>query len=123
MPLKDVADRLVAHCRANTTYDGLKELYAADAVSVEAGMPPGRDREAKGIDAIRGKHEWWDATMEVHSVKVSDAMLHPDDRFAVIFEMDATDKEKGERMQMMEIGLYTVGNDKIVREEFFYPLG
>ena len=30
----------------------LKELFASDAVSVEAGAPPGKDRTAKGIEAI-----------------------------------------------------------------------
>jgi ketosteroid isomerase-like protein len=30
--------------------------------------------------------------------------------------------QKGKRMQMDEIGVYTVKNGKIVREEFFYSM-
>jgi hypothetical protein len=30
------------------------------------------------------------------------------------------DKPSGKRMKMDEVGLYTVCNEKIVREEFFY---
>ena len=44
-----------------------------------------------------------------------------EDRFALIFDMDVTNRETGQRMQMREVGLYTVADGKIVREEFFYP--
>ena len=40
---------------------------------------------------------------------------------ALIFDMDVTNKESGQRMQMREVGVYTVKNGKILREEFFYP--
>ena len=39
---------------------------------------------------------------------------------AVIFDMDVTAKQTGQRMQMREIGLYTVRDGKIVEERFFY---
>ena len=41
-------------------------------------------------------------------------------RFAVRFVFDITDKPSQKRMTMDEIGLFTVENDKITREEFFY---
>jgi predicted ester cyclase len=34
--------------------------------------------------------------------------------------MDVTTKETGQRMQMKEVGLYTVKNGKIVEEKFLY---
>ncbi len=34
--------------------------------------------------------------------------------------MDVTAKATGQRMQMTEMALYTVENDKIVMEEFYY---
>jgi hypothetical protein len=37
--------------------------------------------------------------------------------------MDITSKSMGQRMQMDEIGLYTVENGKITHEEFFYTMG
>jgi hypothetical protein len=120
--LKTIAEKLVAHCRAGTTKKGLDELYDPDAVSVEATAMTGTDsRETIGVAGIRGKHDWWENAMEVHSASAEGPFLHGDDRFAVIFEFDATDKSSGKRTHMREVGAYTVGgNGKIVREEFYY---
>ena len=122
--LKSTADRLVAHCRAGTTKEGLKELYDPDAVSVEAAPMPGADTaETNGVKGIEGKHDWWASAMEVHSASADGPYLHGDDRFAVIFEFDATEKASGKRNQMKEVGVYTVdGAGKIVREEFYYTM-
>jgi hypothetical protein len=40
------------------------------------------------------------------------------DRFVVQYDVDVTDKASKKRMQMSEVGVYTVKNGKIVREEF-----
>ena len=116
------AAQLVEHCRAHTEAKGLDELYDREAVSVEAMAMPGSDsRETRGVEAIKGKHAWWDAAMEVHSASVDGPFLHGDDRFAVIFGFDATDRKSGERTQMQEVAIYTVNGDgRIVREEFYY---
>jgi hypothetical protein len=37
--------------------------------------------------------------------------------------MDVTFKGSGQRMQLDEVGLYTVKDGRIVREEFFYAMG
>ena len=53
--------------------------------------------------------------------------IHPNgDRFAVAFSYDMTPKAgpmAGRRMQMEEVGLYTVADEKIVKEDFFYHIG
>ena len=64
----------------------------------------------------------WNENHQVHSAKVEGPFPH-NDRFAVKFNYDVTAKDgpqKGKRFQMEEIGIYTVKNGKIVREEFFY---
>ena len=59
----------------------------------------------------------------MHSEKTEGPYLHGDDRFAVIFEFDATNKHSGQRTQMKEVGVYTVDDGgKIVREEFYYTM-
>ena len=90
---KATAEKLLAHCRAHTEAEGLDELYAPDAVSVEAVAMAGTDSpESRGVEAIKGKHDWWDSAMEVHSEqKIEGPYLHGDDRFAVIFGFDATE--------------------------------
>src|SRR5918996_5845335 len=116
------AERLLAHCRNHTEMQGLDELYDPQAVSIEATSMPGMEsRELRGVEAIKGKHEWWGNAMELHEQKIEGPYMHGDDRFAVIFGFDVTNKESGERTQMQEVAVYTVDDSgKIVREEFFY---
>ena len=121
MTLTEVANELVAGCRENRVEANLDKLYAPDAVSVEA-ADMGNGRSMTGLDAIKGKHAWWNANAEVHSASVDGPYLHGDDSFAVVFKMDVTMKDSG-RNQMEEVGVYHVKNDKIVREEFFYGDG
>ena len=52
-----------------------------------------------------------------------DALFANGDRFAVIFDMDVTNKPSGRRIQMREVGVFTVQNGKSTREEFFYRAG
>ena len=123
--LKTTAEALVAHCRNSTEAEGLKTLYAEDAKSVEAMAMPGADSaEVQGIEAIKGKHAWWDANFEVHDASVEGPMYHGEDRFSVIFGMDTTNKESGERSQMKEVAIYSINDaGKIAKEEFFYAVG
>lgn len=120
MDLKAIAEELVAGCREHREAENVHKLYAPDAVSVEGMAMPGMGRETQGTEGILGKHAWWNENFEVHSGSVSDPKLHGDDRFAVIFEIDATQKATGERTQMSEVAIYHVSDGKIVREEFFY---
>jgi ketosteroid isomerase-like protein len=121
MTTMEIANRLVALCRQGK-FDEARALYADDAVSVEAGAPPGGQREAVGLAAIEAKGKWWTDNHEVHSAKVTGPWPH-DDRFIVGFEFDVTLKPTGQRFTMEEAGLYTVKDGAIVREEFFYSMG
>jgi hypothetical protein len=40
------------------------------------------------------------------------------DTFVVQFDVDVTDKASKKRMQMSEVGIYTVKEGKVAREEF-----
>lgn len=119
--LKRVAETMVDNCRNGRELEGLEALYDPGAVSMEAGPgPDGRGPESKGIDAIRGKHAWWSDNFEVHGGDVQGPFLHDGDRFAVIFEIDATHKASGQRQSMREVAIYTLNSDgKIAREEFY----
>ena len=123
MDLNAVAHQLVTLCRQGKDNEALETLYKSDAVSVEAADAGVGSRVTEGMDGIRGKHEWWANNFVVHDLAVSDPMPHGSDRFAVIFEMDTTHKESGQRTQMKEVAIYTVDDGKISREEFFYAQG
>ncbi len=120
MNTMEIANKLVDLCKQGKDEEA-KSLYADNAVSVEAGGPPGQSREAVGLDAIRAKGKWWVENHEVHSMGVTGPWPH-DDRFIVGFQIDVTPKSTGKRMQMDEMGLFTVKDGKIVREEFFYSM-
>jgi len=117
----DVAQTLVNFCREGKNAEAIETLYADDVVSVEAAAGPGMDREAKGVEAVKAKGAWWVENHEIHSASVTGPWPH-DDRFIVGFEYDVTNKPSGQRFKMNELGLYSVKDGKIVREEFFYSM-
>jgi ketosteroid isomerase-like protein len=117
----EVANKLVEMCKQGKNREA-KSLYAEDAVSVEAFAPPGMDRVSRGLAAIRAKGEWWNANHEIHSATVA-GPWPLDDKFIVGFKFEVTHKPSGRRMTMEEMGLYSVENGKIVREEYFYNAG
>jgi hypothetical protein len=117
MNTEEVATRLVELCRNGEWRKALDELYAKDIVSVEAHEMENMPAEMRGIDQVRGKTDWWEKNMEVHSAKVSGPFVARD-TFVVQFDIDVTDKASKKRMQMSEIGIYTVKEGKVAREEF-----
>jgi ketosteroid isomerase-like protein len=121
MELKEIADELVAGCREGRERENLKTLYAPDAQSVEA-MDMGKGTTTTGIAGIEGKHDWWEGAHEIHKSTAEGPFLHGTDRFSVIFDMDVTNKETGQRMAMKEVGVYHVADGKIAREEFYYAM-
>jgi ketosteroid isomerase-like protein len=114
-----IATKLVELCNQGRNMEALDTLFAKDVVSVEPVAMPGMQQETKGLAAVKGKNEWWVKNHEVHSATVSGPWPHGD-RFAVGFQYDVTNKPSGQRMQMDEVGLYTVHEGKVIREEFFY---
>lgn len=124
METKEVAKKLVEYCKRGENLKAVEELYGNDAISVEVFGTPESPAEVRGKDKIRGKNEWWFNTHEIHGHSVEGPFPH-NDRFAVKYHYEVTAKEgpyAGKRMKMDEIGLYTVKNGKIVREEFFYDM-
>jgi hypothetical protein len=119
MTTPEIANKYVALCQQGKMDACLTELFAKDAVSVEAIELPGLGREAKGLDAIRAKGKAWGENNTVHSAEVQGPYPHGD-RFAVRFVFDVTNKQTGKRSKMDEVGLFSVSGGKISREEFFY---
>ncbi len=117
MNTEEVATKLVEFCRNGEWMKAIDELYGKDIVSVEPRAMENMPAEMRGIDQVRGKTEWWEKNMEVHSAKVSGPFVARDN-FVVQFDVDVTDKASKKRMQMSEVGIYTVKDGKVSREEF-----
>lgn len=122
MNTQEIGKRYVTLCQQGKGEVCLDELYAKNAVSVEAVAPPGMDRTTKGLDAIRAKSKGWQERHVVHRAEVTGPFPN-ENRFVVRFLFDVTEKPTGKRITMDEVGLFTIENGKIAREEFFYPTG
>ena len=46
--------------------------------------------------------------------------MNGEDKFAVYFTAEGTNKADGKPFAMSEVGIYQVRDGKIVREEFYY---
>jgi hypothetical protein len=117
MNTEEVAQKVVELVRKQAWHEAVNTLYDEDIVSVEAHASDGESPEKRGIDEVRGKVDWWVDAMEVHSFKASGPFV-AHDRFVVQYDADVTDKKSKKRFQLSEVGVYTVNNGKIVREEF-----
>ena len=115
----EIATDLVALCNEGKFTEAINKHYGDDIVSIEP--MPGEMQEMRGIEAIRGKMEWWEGAHEVHSASTTGPWVNGD-QFAVQHVMDVTAKESGQRFKLEEIAVYTVANDKIVHEKFFYNM-
>ena len=115
-----IAEELVSFCKAGRNMDAIETLYSPDIVSIESMGNASMPREVKGLDAVRGKGEWWRTNNEVHAATVDGPFVGDDDKFAVYYNFDVTFKPTGKRNNMEEMALYTVKDGKVVREQFFY---
>ena len=119
MTTQDIANDLVALWKQGKFAESGEKYWAQDVLSVEAGAPGGGDPASRGIEAARGKGEWWAGAHDVHGVEVEGPFVNGD-QFVVHFKMDITQKGSGQRITMDETALYTLKDGKIAEERFFY---
>lgn len=117
MTVSDIAKDFVALYNQGKVEEIGRTYWADSVVSIEPMQGPMARLE--GRDAVQGKSDWWYANHTVYS-SVSSRPHINGDQFCVIFQSDILSKQSGERMQMEEIGLYTIKDGKIIEERFFY---
>ena len=117
--LQDVARDLIAFFNAHDDASVQKRLWSPAIESIEG---HGVSMLWKGKAACKAKSDDWMSKHRIHSAHAEGPYLGATG-FAVKFRMDVETIETGERMEMEEIGVYTVKNGKIVREEFMYGMG
>jgi hypothetical protein len=122
MNTEEVGQKVVELVRKQAWHEALDTLYDKDIVSVEARTMDGSSPETRGMDGVRGKIDWWLENMQVYSF-TANGPFAAHDRFVVQYDADVTDKNSKERRQLSEVGVYTVKNGKIIREEFLPRAG
>jgi hypothetical protein len=115
MSLETVSKRFVELCSQGKNFDVMKSLYAPNIVSVEAD-----GKQTAGKDPVIKKSEVWQANNTLSSEKIRGPFPSGKNQFAVHFMFDVMRKGSDKPITLEEIALYTVENDQITREQFFY---
>ena len=71
----------------------------------------------RGRKQIQAKSDWWTSDNEVVGGTVDGPYLGATG-FSIRFRMDIRTKSTGKRTSMEEVGVYTVKDGKVIREEF-----
>jgi hypothetical protein len=117
MSLRTTAAKFVELCRAGKNFDVMRTLYAPNIVSVE-----GDGKETAGQKPVIKKSEDWVSDKTFHGETVAGPFYNSanPDQFVVYFTLDITPKATGKRVTREEVAVYTVKNDLITREQFFF---
>jgi ketosteroid isomerase-like protein len=122
MSVAEVANDLAKLCREGKNLEAIDKYYAENIVSLESMSGPGMPAEMTGLEAIRGKNQWWLENHDIHNAEANGPYVGSD-QFAIEFKYDVTQKGSGQRIQLNEMALYTVKDGKIVHEHFYYNMG
>lgn len=120
MSVQSVAGKFMELCSQGKHFEVMRTMYAPEMVSVE-----GNGRETVGKEAVIHKSEVFQGNNAITGQDLRGPFFCGDaeaksGRFAVHTSITFTPKAGGERQTHEEVGLYTVKNDMITREEFFY---
>ena len=117
----DIGKEVAALCKQGKNQEAIDRFYLPTIESVEPCAMPGMDQTQTGISAIKKKNQCWVNHHEIHGETVNGPYPHGD-RFILHFKYDVTPTHSGKRKALDELGLDTVQNGKVVKEEFFYSM-
>src|SRR5215468_3880730 len=120
MSVETVAGKFMELCNQGKHFEVMRTMYAQEMVSVE-----GNGQEWVGKEAVIQKSEVFQGNNNITGQDLRGPFFCGDagaksGKFAVYTSISFTPKTGGESQTHEEVGLYTVKNDVITREEFFY---
>jgi len=120
MSVEAIARKFMELCNQGKHFEVMRTMYAPEIVSVE-----GDGKETVGKDAVIRKSELFQGNNAITGQDLRGAFFCGDakassGKFAVYSSITFTPNAGGQRQTHEEVGLYTVMNDSITREEFFY---
>ena len=115
MSIQALAKEFVELCNQGKNFDVMRAMYAPNIVSVE-----GDGGETAGKEPVIKKSEIWQSNNTIHSEQVRGPFFNGPNQFAVYYTFEVTPKSTGKRVALEEVGVYTVKDDKITREQFFF---
>ena len=82
MTTAEIGKEVATLCRQGKNQEAIDRFYSPNIESVEACAMPGMDQTQRGIQAIKGKNQWWADNHEIHGGTVKGPFpngdpLHP----------------------------------------------
>lgn len=119
MNIQEIAKQLVSYCRKGDWQGAYDTLYSENIISIEPYSTPFFEKETIGLDAVRDKAIVFENMIDqIHSLEVSEPLI-AGNHLAFTITIDAVRKKMG-RMISAELCVYTLANNQIIKEEFFY---
>ena len=120
MSVRTVADKFMELCSQGKHFEFMRAYYAPEMVSVE-----GNGQEFAGKAEVIHKSEVFQGNNNITGQDLRGPFFLGDadansGRFGVYTSIEFTPKAGGARQTHEEVGVYTVKNDIVTREEFFY---
>ena len=120
MSVETVAGKFMELCKQGKHFEFMRTFYAPEMVSVE-----GDGKEYVGKEPVIRKSEVFQGNNTIHSQDLRGPFFCGDadansGRFGVYTSIEFSPKAGGARQKHEEVGLYTVKNDAVTREEFYY---
>ena len=120
MSIQNVAARFMELCNQGKNFEVMHTMYAPEMVSVE-----GSGKETVGKEAVIHKSEVFQGGNDIRSQDLRGPFFLGDPgaasgRFGVYSSINFVSKAGGAPVKHEEVGIYTVKDDMITREEFFY---
>jgi hypothetical protein len=114
----EIGAAVVAHLNSGAHDDAplWNKYWSKDFASIEG---IGVNLAWHGRDAVHAKCQSWVAENIVHGCRAEGPFVGSTG-FSVHITMDVEEKKTGNRRTMREVGVYTVENGKVIREEFMY---
>ena len=121
MDVKEVAAGCIALWNEQKWTEVFDTFYHDDAVNVEPVDWGKHPAKVIGKQAIIEKYEWVGRKWLIeHSFRIAAGPFYSANKFSILIETEVTIRETGERVKGLEVGVYTVEDGKVVREEILY---
>ena len=120
MSVRSVATKYMELCNQGKHFEFMRAFYAPEIVSVE-----GDGKEYAGKEPVIRKSEIFQGANTIHSQDLRGPFFCGDanatsGRFGVYAKIEFSPKAGGKRVTHEEVGIYTIKNDLVTREEFFF---
>jgi hypothetical protein len=120
MSVGTVAGKFMELCGQGKHFEFMRTMYAPEMVSVE-----GDGKETVGKGPVIHKSEVFQGGNDIHSQDLRGPFFCGDaeassGRYSVYIAIEFSPKAGGARVRHEEVGVYTVKDDAVTREEFFY---